>query len=393
MKGLVSLVRMFISLFVARPGSGVIIVLGVAGLTAIVVSLFVMASSFEKALMTTGKADRALVLRAGSTSEINGNVPLAQFPIVRELPQVRRAGDIGMASRETYVTVKLPTHDGDGEGTLPLRGVTEDAFTVRPEVKIVSGTNFSPGKYELLVGVKAAQTFADLAVGETIWVRGQRYLVSGHFTASASATETELWMDERLLAQTLGRGSTFSSILVQLQGDELFEQFQQKLAEDKRLTVAAYRESDFYSDLAEPTAGLIKGIGVLVGVIMALGAIAAAMNSMQSALQSRTREIATLRALGFGRPAVLAAVLIECTLLSLVGASLALAGVYLLLDGSTLSTVAAATSSGAQVAFQFSVTKDAAMFAGAIAVGLGILGGLIPGLGATRKSLPQALRA
>ena len=178
-----------------------------------------------------------------------------------------------------------------------------------------------------------------------------------------------------------------------LRNPQLFSALQEKLADDKRLTLTAHRESDYYRELAAPTTGLIQGLGLLVGTIMALGAIAAAINSMQTALQARTREIATLRAIGFGRFPVLGAVLAECLVLSLLGAAVAVGLVYLIVDGNTFSAVAASTTSGAQVAFEFRVTAQAIVLAAALALSLGFIGGLIPGIAAIRKNLPTALRA
>ncbi len=392
MKEVSSLLLMFLKLFLARPGSGVIIVFGVAGLTAIVTSLFAVSTAFEGALASTGQPDRALLLRAGSTSEINGNVALNQYEIVRDMAGLLRLQDKGVASRETYVTANLRMKNSSKEATLPLRGVEAAAFTVRPEVSIVSGATFDAGKYELIAGVKAAQTFAGLEVGQTIRIRGQEYLVRGHFSAEGGANETELWMDERLLAATLGRGETFSSIIVRLESAREFESFQAQLAADRRLTLSAYRESSFYEDLAGPTTSMIQTLGLLVGIIMSIGALAAGVNSMQAALESRTREIATLRALGFGRVPVLTAVLAECAVLSLIGAGAALVGVFVLLDGQTLSTVAASTTSGTQVAFEFDITGESLAIAGLTALSLGVLGGLMPGIAAIRRPIPQALR-
>ena len=392
MKQIRSLLALFLKLFLSRPGSGVIIVLGVTGLTAIVTALFTISETFETALTSTGQPDRALLLRAGSTSEINGNVALDQYLTVLDMPYLKRSSDAGLASRETYVTANLRLKDSSKEATLPLRGVEAPAFSVRPEIKIVSGAKFDSGKYELIAGVKAAQTFAGLEVGQTIQIRGQDYLVRGHFSAQGSASETELWMDERLLAQTLGRGETFSSILVRLENADAFEEFKTQLEADRRLTLSAYQESDYYHDLAGPTTGMIETLGLLVAIIMSFGALAAGINSMQTALESRTREIATLRALGFGRLSVLSAVLAECAVLSLLGASAAIVSLFILLDGQTLSTVAAATTSGTQVAFEFHLTKQSLGIASGTAISLGVLGGLLPGVAAIRRPIPQALR-
>ncbi len=392
MKQTLALFFVGLRLLLARPGPGMIIVVGMAGLTAVAVSLSVIAGAFEQTLKGTGEADRALVLRAGSTSEINGNVPLAQYALVQNLPEVARRDGVGLASRETYVTVNMPQRQGDNDATLPMRGVMQGSFDVRAEVTLVAGKPFTPGRYELIAGVRAAELFAGMTPGNSVSIRGQQWGVTGIFSAGGSAYESEIWVDERLLAQSWGRGETFSSMLVQLRNAADFEVFRERIAGDPRLTMAAQRESDYYSNQAASTSGLIRGLGWLVGSIMALGAVFSAFNTMQSALDARIREIATLRVLGFGRAPLLGAILMECVLLSLVGAGVGFGGVYALLNGATLSTVAASTTSNAQVAFQFSVTPGALALAATLALTLGLLGGLVPGTGAVRRYLPGALR-
>ena len=389
---LVKIFTLGLRLLAARPAPGLIIIAGMAGLTAVVVGLYVVADTFEQTLQGTGQADRVLVLRAGSTSEINGNIPLNQYAVIRDMPEVVRTNGVGDASRETYVTVNVPEKDSDSEATLPMRGVIEASMTVRPEVKLIAGEMFTPGKFELIAGTKAAHLFANLAIGQTIQIRGQQWLVTGLFSAEGSSFESEVWVDERLLAQSWGRGETFSSMLVALPHPDAYEAFRDRVASDRRVNVTTYRESDYYQDLASSTTGLIKVLGWVVGVIMSLGAVIAAFNTMQSALQSRTREIATLRALGFKRSALLVAILAECMVLSLVGAILASIGLYLGLDGTTLSTVAATTTSNAQVAFEFNLSTQAALLALSLATGLGLVGGYFPGMSAVKRNLPQALR-
>ena len=381
-----ALFRLCLQMLAARPGSGLIIVVGIAGLTAVSVSLFGLADAFEEALIGSGQPDRALVLRAGSTSEINGNVPLSQHHLVREMPEVVAA------ARETYVTVNLPKRDAQADASLPVRGVTPTSFAVRPEITLLEGRLFEAGQFELIAGVEAARMFEGVDVGASLLLRGQRWRVVGLFEAQGSASEAEVWVDERLLAGSLGRGETFSSMLVQLTGVSAFENFQKRLAGDRRLTLSAQREIDYYAAQAESTGALIRGLGWLVGMIMGLGALAAAFNTMQTALQTRSREIATLRALGFRSTAILTAVLLECVTLSLSGAALAVGALYVLLDGMTLSTVAATTTSGAQLAFQFNLDAQALMLAAGLAVGIGAIGGLMPGVSAVRRSLSGALR-
>ncbi|MEM7077546.1 MAG: ABC transporter permease [Pseudomonadota bacterium] len=378
-------------LLAARPAPGLIILFGVAGLVAVSTSLTAIASAFQATFDNTGDADRAIILRAGSTSQINGNIPLLQHDVVKHFPEIARQDGVPQISRETYVSVRMPLHNGE-DASLPLRGVGAVTYQVRSEVNIVAGRELIPGKYELLIGDRAAAMFVGFELGAEVRIRGQAWTVVGVFAAQDRTVASEAWVDERLLAQTWGRGETFSTMLVRLTSADAFVALQTRISDDRRLTLSAYNERAFYRNLSAGTTGLITGIGWLVGVVMALGALVAAFNTMQTALQMRTREMAVLRALGFDRGSILLAVLLECALLSLCGAGLALLCVYVLLDGEMLSTVAATTTSGARVAFRFDLTSAAIWQALCLGCGVGVLGGWLPGWQAVRRWLPGALK-
>ena len=379
-----------------RLGASAVIVLGIGGVVAVVVSLMAMADGFERTLTTTGSDDRALVLRAGSTAEINGNIPLSNYDIVGRLPQVARDESGPVASRETFVTVDMPRrHEAVGHpqtASLPMRGVNEASYRVRPEVRIVDGRLPESGKFELLAGRSVALRFAGFATGESVRIRGVEWRVVGLFSANGGAYESEVWVDERLLAQSWQRGETFSSMLVRLNASADFEQFQQALADERRLTVHAIRESDYYANQAQGTTTLIKTVGTLVAVIMSIGVVISALNTMFTALASRGTEIATYRALGYRRSAILGAVLVESTVLGLVGALAAMGCVLLFLGGTQLSTVAATSTAPTQVIFDFKMSFDAISVGLMVAVALGLVGGLIPALKAVRLPVTQGLR-
>ncbi len=376
----------------ARPANSLITIVGIGGVVAVLISIFAVAQGFERTLATTGSADRALVLRAGSTSEINGSIPAGQYGPISNLPHVARSDAEPIASRETYVTVNLKRRDGKGEGSAPMRGVNKQSYLVRDELSLIEGRDIEFGKYEMIAGISAAADYEQLDIGQTIRLRGIEWRVVGLFQAHGSAYQSELWVDERLLAQSRGRGDTFSSMLVKLTDPSKMAAFQQSLLDDRRLTAHAIRESEYYAAQAGGTAGLIKGIGALVTVIMAIGAFFAALNTMYAALASRSIEIATLRSLGFNRGPIAAATLLESALLGLLGAILGSLVVYVFLNGLTLSTVAATTSTFTQIAFSFQVTLDLMVVAVLVSVLLGMIGGLLPTLRAIRLPIVQGLR-
>jgi len=376
----------------SRTAQSFVIVIGIGGVVAVLVSLMSMARGFESTVKGTGQDDRALVLRAGSTSEINGSIPLNQYGIIRDLPAVATLDHTKLASMETFVTVNLPQREDNYDAGVPMRGISTESFLVRPEVEIVSGRNIDFGKYELIAGASAANQVAGIDLNKTVKIRGTDWLVVGIFSASGGAYDAEIWVDQRLLAAAWNRVNTFSSMLVQLAGAEHFSEFQQLVAEDRRLTAHAIRESEFYAEQSKSTTGLITGVGLLIGVIMAIGAVFAALNSMYAALSSRTSEIATMRALGFGQTPILFSVLIESALIGALGAVVGGLLVYFALNGASVSTAAVTSATFTQIAFKFIVTPQllgAGMF---LAIFLGLIGGFFPAMRAVRRPITEGLR-
>lgn len=372
-----------------RLGSSIVIVVGIGGVVAVLVSLLAMAQGFETTLKETGRSDRALVLRAGSNSEINGNVPLDQYPIIGLLPGVDQIDGSPNTSMETFVTVKLAEKGSGALSSLPMRGVGAGSFTVRPEITIVKGRRLETGKFELLAGIGAASRLEGFEVGHSINIRGTDWRVVGHFDAGGSAYESEIWVDERLLAELYNRGGTFSSMLVQLKTSADFERFQSEVESDKRLTVRVLRESDYYAAQSEGTTQLITGVGVLIGIIMSIGAVFSALNTMYSAISTRAVEIATLRALGFGALPVFSTVMVEALVLALIGGIIGGLLTYFVLNGYSVST---AGGTYTQVSFAFRVTPELLLVGVKVAVALGLIGGAIPAMSAIRSSIVDGLK-
>ena len=369
-----------------------IIVLGIAGVVAVLLALLSMARGFESTLISTGQDDRAIVLRAGSTSEINGSLPINQYEVIRDLSGVASSNKAKLAAKETFVTVNLPNKNNTADVSAPMRGISAESFFVRPEVNLVSGRNLEFGKHELIAGTSAVDQIAGIEVNRTVNIRGIEWKVVGVFSAEGGAFESELWVDQRLLAAAWNRGQTFSSMLVQLTSSEQFPQFAQQVRSDKRLTADAIRESSFYAEQSKTTTGLITAVSLVIGVIMSIGAVFAALNSMYSAISGRTTEIATLRALGFHRAPILLSVLIESALMASIGALLGGSFVYCTLNGAGVSTAAATSSTFTQIAFEFMVTPTLLVTGVCLAIALGLVGGIFPALHAVRRPIAEGLR-
>ena len=369
-----------------------IIVLGIAGVVAVLLALLSMARGFESTLISTGQDDRAIVLRTGSTSEINGSLPINQYEVIRDLSGVASSNKAKLAAKETFVTVNLPNKNNTADVSAPMRGISAESFFVRPEVNLVSGRNLEFGKHELIAGTSAVDQIAGIEVNRTVNIRGIEWKVVGVFSAEGGAFESELWVDQRLLAAAWNRGQTFSSMLVQLTSSEQFPQFAQQVRSDKRLTADAIRESSFYAEQSKTTTGLITAVSLVIGVIMSIGAVFAALNSMYSAISGRTTEIATLRALGFHRAPILLSVLIESALMASIGALLGGSFVYCTLNGAGVSTAAATSSTFTQIAFEFMVTPTLLVTGVCLAIALGLVGGIFPALHAVRRPIAEGLR-
>lgn len=376
----------------ARLTQTLVIVIGIGGVVAVLVSLLSMARGFESTLRATGQDDRAIVLRAGSTSEINGSLSIEQYGVIRDLAGVASSNSIKLAAMETFVTVNLPQRDNNADSSVPMRGISAESFLVRPEVKMVSGRNIEFGKYELIAGASAARQISGIDLNSNVKIRGIDWTVVGIFSASGGAFDSEFWVDQKLLAAAWNRGKTFSSMLVQLKSPNQFYEFETLVSSDKRLTAHALRESEFYAAQSKNTTGLITGIGLLIAVIMSIGAVFAALNSMYAAVSSRAPEIATLRALGFRRTPILFSVLIESAFVGAIGAVFGGLLVYYTLNDAGISTAAATSSTFTQIAFNFMVTPELLGTGVILAIGLGLIGGLFPALHAVRRPIIEGLR-
>lgn len=374
----------------ARWTSSLVIVVGVGGVVAVLVALLAMAQGFASTLQRTGQPDRVVVLRGGSNGELSSTFDIASARIVASMPGIRAQDGVPLSSPELFLVADVPKRANGSPANLPLRGVTTVARALRPELKIVEGRMFEPGKAELIAGRGAADQFAGLDVGAKVKLRDATLEVVGIFTANGGSYESEVWMDLAVV-QDLFRGpGTVSSLRVQLTDAAAFPAFKAAVENDRRLDMSANDEPTYYARQSESLSRLITGFGYAVAVIMGIGALFAALNTMYSAVSARTREIATLRAIGFGGVPVIASVIVESMMLALLGGLLGGAVAWTMFDGSTVSTLNNASFS--QVAFDFAVSPALIARGIAIAMLLGLIGGLLPAWRAARLPVTAALR-
>jgi len=364
----------------ARLAPTFVVIVGIGGVVAVLLGLLAMSSGFRAALVDTAKPDRALVLRGSSNNEMEGWINPEELAVLRSIE------GFSIVSGEVYVTINATKRDAGTTADVVGRGVSPAAFTLRPEVHIVTGRKFNPGKNEVIVGVKAAGLYDGFSVGEFIEARNSFWQVVGHFAASGTSVESEVWMDLPIAQDVFRR--TYSVARVRLEDTDNFLMLSETVAADPRLDTVLIPESEFYAAQSSARAALIDTFAYLIAGIMALGAIVAALNTMYTVVSRRTVEIATLRALGFNRFSVVSSVLVESMLLALAGGLLAAGLVFLALDGYTAAT----QNDGNQLAFAFQVTPQLLQLGVSCALLLGFFGGLFPALRAARMPITQALR-
>lgn len=368
----------------SRRGASLVTAIGIAGVVVVFVATMSMAAGFRAALQTTSLPDRALIVRPGSASELSSYMFGEAISIASE-----REG-IEIASPELFVTLEIEAKR-DGEPVVTTtRGVTAAAFELRPELEIVTGRRFEPGRAEAIAGVGAVREFVGLEVGGVVKHRDIEWTVVGHFDTGGSVHDSELWVDLATIQSALRRGNAANAVWVRLDYPERAFELNAQLQEDPRITASLVPENVFFAQQSESRTDAIEAFAYLIGGIMALGAIIAALNTTYSAVASRTAEIATLKALGFGRLPIVASVVIEAMVLASVGGIAGAALAYLVFDGLTATSLN--TMSNTQVAFAFAVTAQLCLLGLACALVLGFLGSLLPAVHAARLNIPLALR-
>ena len=384
----VSVTAVGISTLRNRIGSSSVIVIGIAGVVGVLVALLAMGEGFRATLQAGGRDDTAIVLRGGSVSESASILVRDDIEIVSQAPGIALDGTGNpLVSAELMVPVRVRNKRETEDGNIPLRGVDGNAWILRPQLKIIEGRAFKPGLRELVVGQSARDQFAGLNPGNDLKLGAQAWKIVGVF-ASGDAHDSELWGDRQSIAAVYRRGSSVSSILVKLSGASGSAPLQAALQADPRVTVTAATTREFFSKQSEGVVNITRMVGTVVAGIMGIGAVLGALNCMFAAVMTRSREIATLRAIGFQGLPVLISVLLETMLLALVGGLLGALIAWLVFNGYSVSTRSGFT----QVAFQFQVTP-ALMWVGLQwALAIGFIGGLFPAVRAVRLPVTTALR-
>lgn len=372
-----------------RLGSSTVAVVGIAGVVIVFVATLSIAQGFRAAMTTAGDPRTAIIMRAGSDTEMSSIITRQNVLIVKDAPGIVRASQ-PLASAELFVIVNHPKRSTGTDANVPLRGVEQSAFEVRDEVRIVEGRRFETGRNEIIVGRAAARQFADLEVGRSVRWGENEWTVVGIFESGGSVAESELWCDVGVLQPAYRRGSTYQAVYAKLESPEAFQTFKDALTSDPRLDVLVVREVDYYAEQSTVLTQVITTIGFAIASLMGIGAVFGAVNTMYSAVATRTREIATLRALGFGGSPVVLSVLAESAVLALVGGALGGLAAWIIFDGYQTATMN--WQSFSQVAFAFAVTPRLLLQGMLFALTIGLLGGLLPAVRAARLPVVTALR-
>jgi len=379
-----------------RRGPSLATAVGIGLVVAVLVAVLSIWQGFHRALASAGAVDNALVLRAGSDSEMMSVLLGDAIEIIAQAPGVARGevpggvADRPLASGELFVIVDLPKRSTGTTANVPLRGIQPAGFATRRGIEIVAGRPFEWGKNEILVGRGAQQQFRGLDLGSRLQWGKNEWTVVGVFSAGGALWESELWTDARVLQPAYQRGNSFQTVIARLESPAAFDLFKDALTTDPRLDVQVLRETDYYANQGRTLRGIIRSLGFGLAFLMGIGAVFGAINTMYNAVAARTREIATLRALGFGAGPVVLSVLAESTLLAALGGAAGALGTWLFLDGFRTSTIN--WDSFSQVTFAFDVTPGLLARGVVFALVLGLVGGLLPAWRAARLPVTAALR-
>ena len=383
-----SVTKVGIATIPQRLGSSSVIIIGIAGVVGVLVALLAMAEGFRQTLAQTGDAETAIIMRGGATAELSSGVARDEATLVEQLPGILKdAQGKPIASPELVVVANIPKKTSATDANVEIRGVGEQAFALRPNVKITSGKKFGQGLRELIVGKGALAQFAGLEPGSTINLGNQQWTITGTFE-SGDAHESELWGDVEVVSATYRRQG-YQSVTVRLTSPDALDQLKAGIAADPRLKVDAKTTSDYYSAQSENLTRVIKVMGIIIGVIMGIGAVFGALNTMYAAVATRAREIATLRAIGFRGLPVVVSVLLETMLLAVAGGLLGAFVAWLIFNNYTVSTLGQNFS---QVVFAFKVSPALVWSGLKWALAIGFIGGLFPAMRAARLPVTTALR-
>ena len=373
-----------------RLGSSTVAIVGIAGVVIVFVGVLSMAQGFFNAMRSAGSPERALVMRSGADDEMTSGLTGEQAEIIKQAPGILRDGNAAVASAELFVIIDVPKKTTLTPANVPMRGIEPATMQVRNEAKIVEGRMLRFGTNEVVVGRAATRQFEGLSVGSAVQSGQVTWTVVGIFDTGGSVAETEMWCDARVLQGAYRRGNSYQSVLARLDSPESYDTFKNWLTSNPQANVSVRREVDYYTAQSITLTNLIRTVGFGIASLMGVGAVFAAVLTMYTAVATRSREIATLRALGFNTFSVLVSVLVESLGLAAIGGALGGALAYAGFNGYQTSTLNFQTFS--QVAFAFAVTPALLVQGLGYALAMGFVGGLLPAVRASRLPISSALR-
>lgn len=373
-----------------RRAVSAVAIFGIAAVAGVLVGVLSMATGFRSVVAGQARDDVAVVLRSGMPNETSSILSHEDIVVLWEMEGVAQGGSGRLVSPELFVVIDRKKIGAGTDANVPLRGVEDAAYEVRGSIEIVEGRRFEPGRNEVIVGIGAASAFEELQVGDRIDVGRASWEVVGHFTDGGGVSESEIWADNRVLQQMYRRGNSYNSALVRLTDAGAFESFRDSLENDPRVNLMAVTQTTYLAEQSQVIEVFISTLGWFIVILMSVGAVFAALNTMYAAVSSRAREIATLRALGFTRLPVMFSVVTESLAFALLGALLGGTASWLIFDGFRAATINWASFS--QVAFAFEVTPELLTQGIVLSLVIGAIGGFLPAVGAVRGSVIGSLR-
>jgi len=372
----------------SRLGMSLSTVLSIALVVIVLLAFLAMAAGFRTTVAGTGSSQTAIVLAKGATSELNSAIDQDSVRRMEAAPGIARSGAEPLMSAENYVIVGARKAGSNADSNVTLRGIGPAGLAVRPQARLAAGRMFQPGSNEIVVGRSVAEGFAGLAVGKSIHLGAADWKVVGLFEADGTLFESEIWADSKLVPTMFGTANATQSIRARLTSPAAIAQVEAYLAANPTLKLSVRSEADYYAAQASATGNIIRYIGWPLGIAMAIGALAGALNTMYSSVATRGSEIATLRILGFGGFSIFVSTIAEATLLAALGGLLGLGLAYAFIDGLSASTLG---SNLTQVMFRFDLSWAIAVQALVLALAVGLAGGILPAWRASRQNIPAGL--
>jgi putative ABC transport system permease protein len=372
-----------------RAGSAISSMVGIAGVVAVLVGVLSIGQGITRMLTETGSPDAAIILRSGADSEMVSALTREDAKIIADAPGVARKDGAGLLSPEIFVII-LPKRTTGTDANVPLRGVEKTVFDVRTNVKIVDGRMLEWGRNEIVAGRGALAEFAGLELGKSIEIGRNQWTIVGIFEANGGLEESEMWADASVLGPAYQRSAGYQTLLVKLSSAGSYQQFEDALSSDPRLFVKVQRVSEYYAQQGRVLNTLVTVLGGLVAMLMGLGALFGALNTMYTAVAARSREIATLKALGFGASPVVVSVIVESMILATIGGTIGALLAWAGFDGYRAATMN--WQSFSQITFAFDVNVRLLVEGILYALAIGMVGGLFPAIRAARLPIAVALR-